>query len=172
MLSESETIARRASELACEACVELFNAYGVQLKSAGELVPNDDERLLCSVVGFVSRRLKGTCLLAATESPLVESCPDGGRLRDWVGELANQLTGRLKTKFLARGVEVALTTPIVLSGVSIQPLPRNELKPVILLANSGEVRVWVEVEAVEGFDFKSPIPGDATHAGEGDILLF
>ena len=170
MLTENEKITEEVGSLAARACTELFDAYGVRLESSNNRWGESNVRLLCGVIGFVGSRVRGTCLLAGSEPPLTESCPTQGKLRDWVGELANQLAGRLKTKFLDRGVEVALTTPIVLSGVRLEPLPRGRLKPRVFSARAGDVMVWVEMEATPDFKFGSEHPG--RHGGEGDVLLF
>src|SRR4051812_18701468 len=88
------------------ASLELFAAYGLDMEVQQRPWSPTDERLYCGSIGFAGRGLRGTCVLAANERPLLESCPEGGRLRDWVGELANQLAGRVKVQILARGTEV------------------------------------------------------------------
>ena len=91
-------------------------------------------------------------------------------MRDWVGELTNQLVGRLKSKLLARGIEIALTTPIVLSGVRLKPLPRGRLEPAVMHAKSGPILIWTEVESDADFAFGAEQPGLTGH--EGAVLLF
>jgi hypothetical protein len=170
MFSDNAEIALYSSQLASTACIELFEAYGVSLAPSDVPWGQSDEALLSGVMGFVGEKVRGTCLLAGEYAPLAASSPVGGRLRDWVGELANQLAGRLKTKLLARNIEVALTTPIVLSGVRLQPLPRGMLEPVVFTCAAGVIMVWVEVEASGGVIMTSERP-KATSA-EGDILIF
>src|SRR4051812_35288989 len=128
MFEENENLGSEVASLASSSCVDLFEAYGVPI--APNFVPwqKNDERMFCGVIGFVGARIRGTCLLAGTRAPLEGSCPEGGRLRDWVGELANQLVGRLKTKLLARGVPTIVTTPAVLSGIRLEPIPRGKLE--------------------------------------------
>jgi CheY-specific phosphatase CheX len=170
VLSESETVSATMGELAASACAELFDAYGVKLERSPAVWNESEERRLCGVIGFVGRRVRGTCLLAANYEPLEESCPPEGRVRDWIGELANQLLGRLKSKLLTRGLEVALTTPIVIAGVKLEPLPRGNLEPIVFRATKGNVLVWVEVEAEAGLEIGAE--SVARVGGEGDILLF
>jgi hypothetical protein len=170
VLAENEMISGMMGELAASACTELFGAYGVTLERSPAVWRESEERRLCGVIGFVGRRVRGTCLLAANHEPLAESCPPEGRVRDWVGELANQLLGRLKSKLLTRGIEVALTTPIVIAGVKLEPLPRGNLEPIVFRATSGNVLVWVEVESEAGLEIGTE--HIARVGGEGDILLF
>jgi hypothetical protein len=127
--------------------------------------------LLSGVIGFVGPEVRGTCLLVGSRKPIEQSSPGKGRTRDWVGELTNQLVGRLKSKFVRRGLDVALTTPVVLSGVRLRPLPRtDQLEPRVFSAQSGAVMVWVEVEAGLGLTLGSTELDAA--ADEGDVLLF
>lgn len=175
MLEENDRISSKISELAAVACSELFRAHGVELErleGADEAASPSDAPALSGVIGFVGSRLRGTCLLVSGVGPVQASCPDGGRPRDWVGELTNQLVGRLKAKLIARGVEVFVTTPIVMTGTSIRPVPRGPLCPTKFSSSEGFVFVWVEAEAgsdlvLGASDFAQP---SATI--EGDILIF
>jgi len=171
MFEENESLGVRVGSLAASACIELFGAYGVELVDSGTRWELSDEPVLSGVMGFVGSRLRGTCLLASAAGPLAAACPQGGRVRDWIGELTNQLVGRVKTKLLARGVEVALTTPIILSGARLQPVPRGPLLPTVFSSSSGFVLVWIEAEAAGDVEFGSEHPR-RENSGEGDILLF
>jgi CheY-specific phosphatase CheX len=90
-------------------------------------------------------------------------------MRDWIGELTNQFMGRVKTKLLAHGVEVFVTTPIVLSGVRIQPLPRGHVEPLVFSSHAGSVLTWIELETHPAFVLGSEHPG---FNGEGDVIVF
>jgi hypothetical protein len=157
-------------DLLAKSCIELFAAYGVTLTARGAPWVTTDEPLLSGVIGFVGSRVRGTCLLASTEPPITASSPPGGRARDWVGELTNQLMGRMKSKLVARGLTVELTTPIVLSGVRIEPLPKAKLEPIVLSAEQGPVLVWLEFETTP--DFRLEAEREGFCGTEGDVLLF
>jgi hypothetical protein len=156
--------------LLAKSCVELFGAYGVTLAASGASWVTTGEPVLSGVIGFVGSRVRGTCLLASTEAPITASSPPGGRARDWVGELTNQLMGRMKSKLVARGLSVELTTPIVLSGVRIEPLPKAKLEPIVLSGKEGPVLVWLELETTSGFRLDAEREG--LSGTEGDVLLF
>lgn len=174
MLEENDRVSSKISDLAAIACSELFRAHGVELspmEAPESEPPSSRTPMLSGVIGFVGPRLRGTCLLVSASGPVEASCPAGGRPRDWVGELTNQLVGRLKAKLIARGVEVFVTTPIVMTGASIRPMPRGPLHPTRFGSEVGSVFVWVEAEA--GTDFvlgASELAAPTTI--EGDILLF
>ena len=170
MLSENDTVSAGVGALASLACQELFEAYGVTLESTDTSFDESGGSVMSGVMGFLGTRLRGTCLLASTPGPLDASCPAGDRTRDWIGELTNQLVGRLKTKLMARGIEVFLTTPIVLTGARIRPIPRGILQPSVFSWSGGNVLVWVEAES--GRDLILSLDAPMETASEGEILLF
>ncbi len=171
MMTENDTLAAQVGDLCAEACGELFDAYGVKLTRTDRGWAQSDLVVVSGVMGFVGARLRGTCLLAGPSAIITASCPANGSARDWMGELTNQLVGRLKTKLLSRGVEVALTTPIVLSGARLQPVPRGALLPTVFDSEEGEVLVWVEAESGRDLTLTSARPTSSS-GGEGDILFF
>lgn len=162
---------RAIEDMAEEACLSLFDAYGVRLEiGKSDKVAASDGRSLSGIIGFTGQTITGMCLVDATEAPLAASNPTGGSLRDWVAELSNQLAGRLKHKLLAMGVEVYITTPIVLRATRIEPLPRTSMMPRIFHTDNGLVKLWVEVETSPDFQM---VPGAAEEAvAEGETLLF
>jgi hypothetical protein len=159
-------VSERVDALSAAACIELFADYGSNIAPA--TIPEIRDELLSGVIGCIGSGLRATCLLAATETLLRKSCPCTCQPRDWVGEMANQLIGRLKMKLLEVGVDVTLTTPLAFSGVQLTPSPRGTVRPSSFACEAGVVMVWVEVDAIENFAFGPPQPTAAT----GDMILF
>jgi len=168
---EDIELTRRVATMTAEACRELFDAYGVPLEPADSEWHTDQERMLCGVIGFVGSGVRGSSVLAGHDTPILRSCPEGDQVRDWVGELTNQLAGRIKAKFLKHSIEIGLSTPVGLSGVALQPLPRNELRPTCFSALGGTVLVWVEVDAEPSFEFNEHANVEVARS-EGEIVLF
>lgn len=165
-----EQVALEVRALLNSACVELFASYGVVVRNTNDPRPDSDTPLLSGAIGFIGAQLHGTCLLAADETLVHGSSPLEGRARDWIGELSNQLLGRLKTKLLARSLIVSVSTPVVLSGIRIMPLPRGTLKPSVFSSELGHAVVWLEVEVAEGVVMVLDAP--ETAGPEGELLLF
>ena len=155
--------------MVASAAEELLKAYGVQVERLAEPWVETDEVLYTGVMGFIGEHVRGTCLLAAPMVTVLASAPDEARPRDWVGELANQLVGRLKSKLLAHGTTIALTTPVVLRGVRLQPLPRGSAQPSVFETPAGRALVWLEVEVDSEFKLGALEPLGVT---EGDIVAF
>jgi CheY-specific phosphatase CheX len=170
-MTEDLELTRHVAAMTREACEELFRAYGVTLEHAEQTPWAAAQHMLCGVIGFVGTGIRGSCMLVGHDAPILASCPEGGRCRDWIGELTNQLAGRVKAKFLGYGVEVQLSTPVGLSGVALRPLPRSELEPTSYNAHGGEVVVWVEIDSDPAFALtQSDAP--AARRAEGEVVLF
>ena len=168
MFSERPPLTQSVQELAGDACVELLRAYRLSAVPTPDFIESN-EALFSGVMSFVGDTLRGTCLFAAPEAVVLAAAPDGALPRDWVGELANQLVGRLKVKLLSRGATIALSTPVVLRGMRLCPLPRSGLEPLSFLTPHGRVVVWVEVEAEDGISLDTEV---TPVASEGDLLVF
>ena len=169
MFVERSDATQRIQAMAASAANELLDAYGVKLAETAEVWEESDEVLYSGVMGFVGERVRGTCLLAAPKDTILATAPQEARPRDWVGELANQLVGRLKSKLMAHGVTIALSTPVVLRGVKLSPLPRTDVEPVVFESTAGKVLVWLEVEIQAEFQLGEE---RALKASEGELLVF
>lgn len=168
MFVERSETTRAIQALAGSACIELMQAYNVELQPAVGWAESD-EVMFSGVMGFVGEAVRGTCLLAAPQGTVIAAAPRQASARDWVGELANQLVGRLKAKLMARGATIALSTPVVLRGVKLSPLPRTDVEPVVFESTAGKVLVWLEVEIEADFQLGEE---RALKASEGELLVF
>ncbi len=161
------------SRLAAESTVKLFEAYGLTLREEpSERLP-EHTILMCGVIGFTGPQIRGTVILAANDRPLDASNPvEGAPRRDWIAELTNQLVGRIKNRLIGYGADIYITTPVVLRGEHLAPVPSQPISPEAFVTDGGGVVcVWSEVEAAEGFALVES--SDAEHgAHEGDTLLF
>lgn len=160
----------RVVDMGREACRELFESYGVSIAHTSE--PLSERFGCCGVIGFTSDNLRGSIIIAASNEILQRSYPIPGAPPqcDWLGELANQMLGRLKHKLLSHGVEIALATPIVLQGYEIQPLFGGAHFCEHFSSGAGAVRLWLDLDAEPGFALCEEMA--TSNAAEGDLLLF
>jgi CheY-specific phosphatase CheX len=170
MFIESQQIGEAIGRMHGDSCVELLEAYGVALVpgTTGWNVVNG--AVLSAVIGFVGPDVRGTCLLATTDSLLQSCCPAGAALRDWVGELSNQLVGRLKLKLLEREVDIAVTTPLAFSAVQVIPRTSGPLNSIVFTSPVGPMLVSLELEVREGFVLSERVKSLDTRLG--DMLFF
>jgi len=159
-----------------EAAVGLFHAYRVRMECADSTeraVMSDAS--LCGLVGFIGREISGSVLLAATPEPLAWSNPTDASSRDWIGELANQLFGRVRNRLLRRGLELRGTPPLVVRADVLETLTAcSDCRPIVLRAPAGgKVCIWIDCVPKDGL----PVPlaevgPDCEIAVEGSVLFF
>jgi CheY-specific phosphatase CheX len=150
------------------ACKGLFDAYGVTLERVNPQTTPTLPVFLSGIVGFTGPGIRGACLLAASETPILKSNPAGGSLADWIAELANQLVGRIKNKLLVHGADVYATTPIVLRGDHVTPMRRQDITPLVFMGGEGSVFVWIELDTTPAFVLGPPTEVVA----EGESVMF
>jgi hypothetical protein len=154
-----------------EACVSLFDHYSLELLPARTGADVTPDLVYCAVIGYSSEKMRGTLLLASTADLLARTAPVGGEaMRDWIAELANQLLGRIKAQLAARGLLLGMSTPILLRGQHLRPLPNHEAEPLTFQAAAGWVCVWMDAELANDLDLSHLQPDDSLNAGEA--LLF
>ncbi len=144
----------------------------MSLESAGDPRALGDV-LYCGVIGFTGDGIRGNVVLAGSSAALDQSNPiPGSRVRDWIGELTNQLIGRIKNRLIKHGVEVYITTPIVLRGKQIA-LETSDASPLPLYfaGQKGGVAVWFDVDSDPEFELAEEEQSSAT-LDEGMSLLF
>jgi hypothetical protein len=156
---------------AADSVPELFGTYGIQLRRVDQDIRPSISFVTCGVIGFSGPVVRGALVVALTGGLAEKTNPIGatGNLRDWVGELANQLLGRIKLALLDHGLDIYLNLPAVLKGEHLAPIPRRVVQPMAFAASEGVVGVWIEIEERDG-DPGEPARGD--RAKSGDAILF
>jgi hypothetical protein len=156
-----------------ESCISLFEDYALPLvRTVAGPLEGDSELLYCGVVGFSGEQMRGSVLLATSREPLGRTSPtNDASFREWIAELSNQLLGRVKNKLIPRGVTLHLSTPIVLRGHHLAPIPRAEQVPFVFSCEGGYVCVWFDAELQPGLDL-SQVEETTGLIGEGESMLF
>ena len=151
----------------------LFKAYGVQLAEdpAGA---KETANTWAAVVGFQGAAIGGAVVLVVDSALLHASVPTRETTeREWIGELANQLLGRIKNRLLAYGVDIAAATPGVLGAVRIVPNgPRDQRQGITMVANGNRVTVWIDYHVKDAQRLDKLSRGEADVGREGDLILF
>jgi hypothetical protein len=168
--TNEETLAR----LVAGNCRQLFTDYQLKIRSAEPLDSHAEEHfLLCGVIGFTSKHLRGALVLACTREPLERTNPGiNPSHRDWICELANQLLGRVKNQMLDRNVEIYQSTPVALRGDHLAPVFQQRLVAELFTAEGGVICVWMDCEFDEGFAIPEASVCDAAPLSEGEMSLF
>jgi hypothetical protein len=156
-----------------ENCFKLFADYELKIRARepGDAV-HVERFLMCGIIGFTSKKMRGVLALATTKEPLELTNHTTTTHRDWICELANQLLGRVKNQMLLRGVEIVPSTPIALRGDHLSPVTQQGLVSELFTAERGLVCVWMDCEFDD--DYVLPEAGECATppVPEGDLLLF
>ncbi|MGC4087045.1 MAG: chemotaxis protein CheX [Polyangiaceae bacterium] len=157
----------------------LFEHLGVEVNF--EPPPDRAKCDLACSVGFASPNLRGSLTMTADRAFVINSRPPELRgtapseleISDWMGELGNQLLGRLKNRLIGYGVVIDLGTPAVLFGVEIQRhLGRRPVACERFIRSAdGKLVIHLDADVSENFEIL-----EASHVEEampeGEVALF
>jgi len=149
-----------------ECCVALFEAYGHTV--APVELPDDAPPQICGILGFTGD-LRGAAILAMTNSTVKATSPVEGA-PGWIGELVNQLVGRVKNELLRRGVEIVLSTPVTLRGERLAAVGTDEELPLLFRGETGVICLWFDFESSPDLVWQAPV--EAAVSSEGDTMFF
>jgi hypothetical protein len=174
-VSSQEEAQKLLDDLSGSRLLELFEAYGVHLVAAdiGQVAGKTLD--CCGLVGFSGQGIRGSLAVAGSNALLAASNPaPGGAPRDWVGELANQLMGHVKSRLLGHKVEVFVSIPILLRGERVALEVRGLSWPRIFAdaSGTGHVALWVDVETTPEFQMTSEEDPTLSGLGGGEVLIF
>jgi hypothetical protein len=132
----------------------------------------DISETTAAIVGFGDGSFRGSAVLlgdAKVVASLADTPPDNPV--DWLGELGNQLVGRLKNKLLRYSLFPHMGTPVTLSGKSLD-LGAVGAEPTAWQVRwtSGSLRAILALEVAEGLELAAD--ENAVAAEEGSLSLF
>ena len=165
-------------DLVRTATCELFSAYGTKLETATEVGAASQS---VAIIGFSGGAIRGALGIAIAHDVAAAAFESAGgdskvpgAVDDFIGELANQLLGRLKNKLLGYGTELHLAIPMVLSGVELRLVPTNggDVWAYGFRADTGIVSVWLDARFDAEFVLAPQEDPSMLGANEGDMLLF
>lgn len=167
-----------------ESTTALFSSCGVSLtpvRTTGARTPPT----VAGIVRFTGEKLRGTVIVASTfrffadcrpkevrANVLVpERASDWLAIRDWAGELANQLLGGVARRLFAFNVVVQATAATAMSGptLALPTPPTSETLPCLFRAGNEEL--MTRIDAVIDPKLTITRRSDAG-AKEGDVIIF
>jgi CheY-specific phosphatase CheX len=158
-------------EIARACTKELLEAYGVAARPAEDAGNLGASLGFAGIIGFTGPVLRGTLLIATTNTALERSNPaPTSPTREWMAELANQLLGRIKNQLLACEVEIHLTTPLVLRGQHLSIEALRKVSPIEMITDEGPILVVLETESAGTLELVRR--RDIQVGSEGDCLMW
>jgi CheY-specific phosphatase CheX len=157
-------------KLGQDVMAELLDAYSLPSEPLSSAVAAEDP--IVGVIGFTASKLRGNLALLFP-SDVVRATQSGSDFMDWTGELTNQYLGRLKNKLIAYGVALEISTPLVVSGLSLrlQEPSGSQTRRVDCSTAAGPVHALISVRTGDGFVMLDEPVGEPMPA-EGEMLLF
>lgn len=134
-----------------------------------------------AIVGFAGDNIKGSLGVAAdwqVLSAFLTKLQPGAEITnsmmlDTLGEIANQVLGRVKNTFASHSVEVSMTIPMVVQGLRLTIAGSRQelfLQHNLDTAN-GLVSIWMDVKSTDDIEFIELKPEEQS-SEEGDMMLF
>ena len=144
--------------------------------TSGRVIPVS----VASVLGYSGDQMKGSLVVTCEKIFLEKSHPNlsigmpvtDPDLLDWIGELTNQMLGRIKNKLAGSGVKFTMSTPTTVSGKSMQvncPKDGFSLEKTYT-GPHGQLVIHFLTVIDPSVSFKSQ--GIAPASSEGDSILF
>jgi chemotaxis protein CheX len=189
------------AHLAPTAVIDVFGSYGMLVEPLREgpkslppnarkisIAPKDApaEATVAGVVGFTCLAMRGTLLLATAFEVIAAARPGELRqrtlskksacdwilVRDWAGELANQVLGRIKNRLHRYSVSFDVSPPTALSGTALAFATPRGPAPQLYLFTAGQHEVRFCFDAI--FDPGRQVSADGPEGedAEGKVILF
>lgn len=144
------------------------------------LAASDEEGLrMAAMIGFAGDQVRGTLGVAASSAGierLKASLGPASRdqdLADSLGELSNLLLGHVKRTWGRRGIDITLTTPIVMRGVHIEVCGQGEESwfETNSIVGPDRMTAWLDIHLTESLEVQEE-SFDNEVVSEGETLLF
>lgn len=138
-----------------------------------------DTPVIVAVLGFTSDEMKGSLLMAADLDWAAATHPTGAEadqqaLRDWMGEIANMVLGRVKNRLIRRTVVLNMATPTAIVGRDLDiPSPRTSEQRWSRFVQEGhQVLARFDVVTSDGYELPPESADAEESAAEGELMLF
>ena len=158
-------------ELLNESCAALFDAYDIAIEPTSKDATEGQEVLL-GFIGFAHSHIRGALAITSSQA-LLDQTAQGACPKDWIGELANQLLGRLKNKLLGYDVVLQMSTPIAMSGysLSIAGDPAS-VENLYFSTLHGPIHLHLDLELSADFVLERVSGVEEEMMDEGELLFF
>jgi len=166
-----KTISQVLNDTIPDATRLILNNGGIAVVHQTLLVARYD---VVAVIGFSGNGFGGALGFAAERSIIKAAYGESDTVLSdsWLGEVANQLLGRLKNALLLYGVEVRLAIPMVLHGLDLKMRAgESQINQFQFASPCGSTCVWVDAN----WNVHQPLtladPEQQPQA-EGELMLF
>ncbi|MFO0941344.1 MAG: hypothetical protein U0930_11305 [Pirellulales bacterium] len=155
-----------------QSLADLINHYTNEEPNVKELFDSSVSGEITAIIGLAEPQIAASISLTATKLVARKlAMRDDANPRDWLGELSNQLAGRLKNKMTAYGHSPNLTTPTTVTGAWLLVEPLETQSYLIVAEFSGhQIAAQLILDLAE--DLKLEKRTSQSSAEEGSLQLF
>lgn len=131
---------------------------------------------LVAAIGFGAEGIAGALALCTTSrcAQYLASAVGSEQEHDWLGELSNQLLGKIKMRLHKHGVTFSIGVPVLLAGEQITVARNIDLSRSTIVSfqtPQGMLEVWFDFKAAPSIEL-SPEPAQEKSPAEGELLFF
>lgn len=168
-----------------DACIELFQSVKAPIQFECTAFDTESKNAHFShsgILGFAGEDMKGALSICCNVDVLkvthpltrIGEQPTDESLNDWMGELSNQLLGRIKNSLLRYGVSFDLSTPTIVKGHDVNVLSVDGAPLLVTWFRSGNSQIAVSFCALirSGVDFDKIQNDSGPALKEGGDILF
>ena len=153
---------------------EFFGHFALPVRPCAAAETLGDKAVLAAAIGFTGRQARGSLALTLPKALALETAPlealEELVLSDWVGEMANQLLGRLKNRLIPHGVDIRLSTPTIVEGRQVRILAlRGTSICEALMCGGHPVFICLHTVVVPSIDLRAC---EEVAQSEGEAVLF
>ncbi len=155
-----------------QSLIDLIHYYSNEEPLVKESSDSSVSGEITAIVGLAEPQIAASVSLTTTKQAARKlAMRDDANPRDWLGELSNQLAGRLKNKLTAYGRSPNLTTPTTVSGawLLVEPL---ESQSYLIVAEFADHQIAAQLILDLAEDLVLERNENAASAEEGSLQLF
>lgn len=155
-----------------QALLELIETYSDVPPSVEVSIESQVRGDMTAIIGLADPQIAASLSLTTTSLASTKLAMQADvNARDWLGELSNQLAGRLKNKLTAYGRSPNLTTPTTVTGawLLVEPL---DTQSHLLIARFGEHVLAAQIILDLSENLKLEYVDDSMSSAEGSMELF
>lgn len=179
----SEPAAQVFERIVIEAQSELLAQYGGSVLDIEFTDPphSSADAMVAGILGFTGERLGGVVATVALVETVKLTLPSSSRenattrtAMDWIGELTNQLVGRVKNKMLRYGAGFMMSPPTTVRGLELNVVPKDVETARWLRFRTPNGFIWtmIELEVDRSLTLAAQEGDGSQVAAEGDMMLF
>lgn len=179
----TQSFPQRLKQQLVQVTNEFFAANCIGLLEEKNAGRKEEDFHWTGIIGLAGDQITGSLALSCTQDLLDKTHPNHGLgmpvgaedLVDWLGEITNQLLGRLKNCTLDYGVSFSLSAPSVVKGITleVQDQGKRQIQTFYFEADKIPLQIKLMITMKQSIDYDNLVKVEKKgNVAEGDGFLF